>query len=218
VPVIGTDTIYVSAPGGEAMGPPSWEVALKEFDKNADGRIEREEVRSIAEAYEHFGWTDLNNDGVMDRSEFQRFNTIGLAGHGLHALKPGGAGDETSRSIRWHNTKAYPNIPAPLLYNGVLYAVKTGGIITTFDPKTGEALKTGRAGDALGEYYSSPVAGDGKVYMISGEGKVTVLRAGRDWTIAATSDLGEETYASPAISRGRVYVRTRDALYCFVKR
>jgi outer membrane protein assembly factor BamB len=218
VPVIGPDMIYVSAPGGEPMGPPSWEVALKDVDKNADGRVQREEVKNIPDAYEHFGWTDLNGDGAMDRDEFQRFNTMGLGGHGLHALKPGGAGDRTHHSIRWHNTKTYPNVPAPLLYRGVLYTVKTGGIVTTLDPATGAVLKTGRAGDALGEYYSSPVAGDDKVYVISGEGKVTVLRAGRQWTIAATGDLGEETYATPALSRGRVYARTREALYCFVAR
>ena len=115
VPVIGPDMIYVSAPGGEPMGPPSWEVALKDVDKNADGRVQREEVRNIPEAYGHFGWTDLNGDGAMDRDEFQRFNTMGLGGHGLHALKPGGAGDRTRNSIRWHKIpQDLPQHPRPV--------------------------------------------------------------------------------------------------------
>jgi outer membrane protein assembly factor BamB len=92
---------------------------------------------------------------------------------------------------------------------------KTGGIVTTLDSASGKLLKEGRATGALGEYNASPVAADGKVYLASQEGKVTVLRAGAQWEILATNDLGAEINASPALANGRVYVRTRDDLYCF---
>jgi outer membrane protein assembly factor BamB len=76
-------------------------------------------------------------------------------------------------------------------------------------------LKEGRSPGALGEYYASPVAADGKVFLSSVEGKLTVLKAGRQWEVLGVNDIGEEIYATPALSGGRIYVRTRGALYCF---
>ena len=73
--------------------------------------------------------------------------------------------------------KNLPYIPAPLVYQNVYYMVRSGGIITSLNPATGELLKEGRSREALGEYYASPVAADGKVYLASEEGKVTVLNA-----------------------------------------
>lgn len=93
--------------------------------------------------------------------------------------------------------------------------VKTGGIITALDPATGRLLKQGRSPGALGEYYASPVAADGKVFLANTEGKLTVLKAGAEWEVLAVNDLNEEISATPALSGGRLYVRTRGALYCF---
>jgi hypothetical protein len=66
-------------------------------------------------------------------------------------------------------------------------------------------------------YYSSPVGADDKVYMISQAGKVSVLKAGGDWDLLALNDLEEEAYATPAIAAGKIYLRTRNTLYCFAK-
>ena len=72
--------------------------------------------------------------------------------------------------------------------------------------------------DAVDDYYSSPVGADGKVYMASQAGKVTVLEATGDWPVLATNELGEDIYATPAIADGRIYLRTMDTLYCFGKK
>ena len=85
------------------------------------------------------------------------------------------------------------------------------------NPETGEVLKQGRAATSLGEYLASPVAGDGKIYLLSEEGKLTVLKAGREWEVITVNDMGEESYATPAIKDGRIYVRTKSMLYCFGK-
>ena len=106
-------------------------------------------------------------------------------------------------------------IPSPLLYDGVLYVIKNGGILTAFDPATGKVFKTGRVTGALGGYSASPVAAEGRIFVVSEEGKLAVLRAGRDWDVLAVNDLGEGAFATPALSAGRVYVRTDEALYCF---
>jgi hypothetical protein len=57
------------------------------------------------------------------------------------------------------------------LYQGVLYMLKEGGILTSLDPRTGAVLKQARLTGALGQYFSSAVASDGKIYTVSEEGK-----------------------------------------------
>ena len=140
----------------------------------------------------------------------------GYGGRGVVAVTPGAAqGQLPATAVRWRVQKNVPYIPAPLLYQGVYYLVKTGGIVTTLDPSTGSLLKEGRATGALGEYYASPVAADGRVYVANLEGKVTVLKSGGQWEILAQNDLREEISATPALANGRIYVRTRGAVYCF---
>ena len=86
--------------------------------------------------------------------------------------------------------KFLPNVPSPVLYEGVLYIVKDGGILTSLDPATGKILKQARLAGAPGTYYSSPVAADGKIYTTSLEGKASVIRAGGEWEVLAVNDLG----------------------------
>ena len=99
----------------------------------------------------------------------------------------------------------------------MLYLVKDGGILTTLDPRNGDVLKQARIPGAMGTYYSSPVAADGKIYAASLDGKVSVLKAGADWELLQVNDLGEDCNATPAIADGRIYLRTESALYCFAK-
>ena len=81
-------------------------------------------------------------------------------------------------------------------------------------PNTGELLKQGCLSEAIEAYYSSPVACEGKVYMLSEKGKAVVLQAGPDRTVLQTNRLGEEAYATPVIDRNCLYVRTAARLYC----
>ncbi len=139
-----------------------------------------------------------------------------FAEHVPIAVHPGsGQGQLPESAIRWRFKKNLPYIPAPLLYRDVFYMVRTGGIVTSLDPKTGLLLKQGRSLDALGEYYASPIAADGKVFLASAEGKITVLQAAPEWQVLGVNDLAEEIHATPALSEGRLYVRTRSALYSF---
>jgi outer membrane protein assembly factor BamB len=217
VPVLGRGIVTVSAPGGDAPVFPPFDEGLKQFDANGDGRVQFEETRSDPYIHQHFGWMDPNGDGVIERAEYNHVWNASGAGHGLTAIRPGGKGDMTSTSIVWRVKKAYPNVAAPLFYKDVLYVVKTGGIITSFNLDTGEVFKTGRSESAMEEYYSSPVAADNKVFIVSESGKVTVLKAGAQWEILAVNDLDEEVWATPAIARGTIYVRTRTALYAFAQ-
>lgn len=215
VPVLGADMVYVSANGSDEPSFPPFEVSLKEYDADHDQRLHREEMKSHAEASEHFGWMDANNDGYIEQREYDFLRAASASGHGVTAIRLGGKGDLTPTHVAWRMKKAYPNVPAPLLYREVLYLAKEGGIISSLDPGTGEVLKTGRTPEAIDEYFASPVAGDGKVFLVSAGGKVTVLKAGAQWEILAMNDLGEECWATPAIAGRRIYIRTRNALYSF---
>ncbi|MCZ6760487.1 MAG: pyrrolo-quinoline quinone, partial [Gemmatimonadetes bacterium] len=91
--------------------------------------------------------------------------------------------------------------------------VRNGGIATTLDAQTGKVLKRARLTGAIEDYYASPIGVDGKVYIASARGKVIVLRAAGDWEILAINDFDSDIYATPAISEGKMYIRTRNALY-----
>lgn len=216
MPALGSDMVHVSAQGADQPFLPPWEDNLKQYDANKDGRLHREEVRTHAEAYEHFGWIDTNSDLYIDKAEYEFMRGSTSRGYGVVGVRLGGAkGDVTASHTAWRVPKQFPYIPSPLVYDGVLYTVKDGGIVMSIEPKTGEVKKTGRLEGALDPYFSSPVAADGKIFMVSAQGKLTVLRAGAQWEILAVNDLGEEVWATPAIAGGRIYVRTRTALYAF---
>ena len=214
VPILGTNMVYVTADGGDDPFLPPFEETLK-TDANKDQRLQRDEVKSNAEAYDHFGWLDSNNDGSVDRAEYDFVRNSTTSGQGVTAVRLGGQGDLTATNVAWNVKKSYPSIPSPLVYRGVMYFMKEGGIVTSLDPTTGQVLKQGRTPNALEEYYASPVAADGKIFMVSASGKVTVLKADAQWEILATNDLGEEVWATPAISGSNLYIRTRNTLYSF---
>jgi len=214
VPLLGIDMVYVMADGGEEPFLPPFEEMLK-VDANKDQKIQREEVKANPEAYDHFGWLDSNNDGAIERAEWDFVRNSTTSGHGLTAVRLAGQGDLTSSNVVWRVKKAYPSIPSPLIYRGVMYLMKEGGIVSSLDPASGQVLKQGRTPDALEEYYASPVAADGKIFMVSASGKVTVLKADAQWEILAMNDLREEVWATPAIAGGNLYIRTRNALYSF---
>ena len=165
---------------------------------------------------EHFGFFDLNADTFVTAQEWNTMRTLGVGDFGAMAIRPGdGRGKLDAKAVLWRFQKNLPYIPAPLLYQNVFYMVKDGGIITSLDATTGRPLKEGRSPDALGEYHASPVAADDKVFLANVEGKITVLKAGAQWEVLGVNDLGEEVHATPALSGGRIYVRTRSAVYCF---
>jgi outer membrane protein assembly factor BamB len=144
--------------------------------------------------------------------------------NGLYAIrlpKPAEKGDLSKSHVLWRYDKGLPNLPSPILYKGVLYVLKEGGILTSLNPATGAVIKQGRIEKenlkAVGNYSASPVAAEDKIYTVSGDGKVAVIQAGGDWQVLAINDLKEETWSTPAILDGQIVIRTQNALYCFGK-
>ena|SRR5438876_492728 len=158
-----------------------------------------------------------NQTGFLEERDWRQFQERRQGESTLRAYRLGGQGDITERNFLWKNPRSLPNVPSPLFYRDVLYTLKEGGILTSFDIKTGEILKQARLLGALGEYFSSPVASGGNIYAVSEEGKAAVVKAGGQWELLRVNDLKDGCRATPAIADGKLYVRTFGALYCFAK-
>lgn len=220
VPVFDGDTVFINGyntpfndPGKHKEIPPFTEVLAK-HDANHDGKIARGEApddftRGI------LPFIDNDRDGSLDAAEWKMYIAAMAAENGLLAIRAGGSGDMTSRNVKWKYQRAVPQLPSTLLYRGVLYMINDGGILTTFDPATGDVLKQGRLREAIDHYYASPVAAGGKVFIVSQTGIVSVLKAGGEQEVIATNTLGEDCYATPAIANDRIFIRTVQALYAF---
>lgn len=130
------------------------------------------------------------------------------------AVRTGGRGDVTDSHVEWSDARGVPEVPSPLLYRGLVYQVKNGGIVLCRDAKTGARVFQARLG-APGGYYASPIAANGRVYAASDTGVVVVFEAGDALRVLARNDLGEPILATPAVADGILYVRTTSHLYAF---
>jgi outer membrane protein assembly factor BamB len=166
--------------GGDTPEYPPFDTLLQQLDTNKDGKLSREECSKDPIMKDHFGWMDTDNDGIITRAEWDQKLKESVTEHGVTGSTIGGAGDRTASNLVWRYTKSFSNLITPLIYRDVLYLVKNGGIITTLNPKTGGVLKTGRTKDAIDEYFASPVAADGKVFLLSHSGKSAMGRSGSE--------------------------------------
>lgn len=126
------------------------------------------------------------------------------------ALRPGGRGDVSGSHIDWRVPNGGSYVPSIIHYQGLVYMTNEVGVVTCADASTGERVWRERLS---GIFFASPVAGDGKVYMISETGETFVLRAGREPEILAKNSLGERMIASAAISGGRLFLRSDGSLF-----
>lgn len=214
-PFVAGDSVYSIEPPDSNW--PTFAEMRKRFDTNQDGRVTQAEVAGDLFWSGTFKGLDLhrgNADGAVTEDEWSKAVFGGDQFGGLVRTRLGGTGDVTGTHVVWRYDKGLPFLTAPLLYEGVLYTIRNG-TLTTFSPETGALLTQRRVMNALGEYYASPIAGDGKIYLVSLEGQVTVLKAGADWEVLSTGDLQEQVVATPAIGDGRIYIRTDQMLYCF---
>jgi len=215
-PVIAADesgrvSVYILAPGSEGgtVAPVQpFADFLPTLDKNHDGKLTTEELKSFNQA-------DADGDGTMSEREYVLFMSGGAIPSALIAIDPEGRGDLTDKGVRWRYGRGLPVVPSPILYRGVLYLLKAGGILTALDARSGSVLKQVRLRGALDNYFASPVAVEGRLYLVSQDGHVAVVRASSKLEILAVNDMGEECFATPAVAQGRLFVRTRKALHAF---
>lgn len=133
----------------------------------------------------------------------------------LLALKAGGRGDITSSHVLW-STPNGPDVPTPVTDGKYFYVVNDRGIMWCFDAKTGAEIY-GQQRIKASTYSGSPVLADGKIYVTDEEGLTTVVAAGPKFEVLAENPLNEHVLSSPAISDGRIFIRTAQHLYAIGK-
>ncbi|MCI0642731.1 MAG: PQQ-binding-like beta-propeller repeat protein [Gemmataceae bacterium] len=232
-PTSGEGAIYVAShlPGGDPdlrMTLPPFEELLDKHDKNKDGKLGRAELptdliifkrggkEGVGEIHlHHMTWLfDKNRDGFLDDAEWTSMQKTPFD-NALLAIRPGGTGDVAQTHVLWQHKRGIPEVPSPLFYQGRIYMVRNGGVLTCLDAQTGKAVYPQQRLNPGGIFYASPVAGDGKVYCCSDSGLISVLKAADRFEVLAENDLGETIRATPALVGGWLYVRTAECLYAF---
>ena len=142
------------------------------------------------------------------------YGSCGGGGRGTQmlAVKVGGKGNVTETHIAWKRQKSLPYVPTPIVYGDHLYMWLDNGIVICADPKTGREIWNERVG--RGDFSSSPVCIDGKIYCSSRTGEFTVMDASPKFKVHGSSQLGEKTHATPAVSNGRMFIRGFEHLFC----
>ncbi len=129
------------------------------------------------------------------------------------AIRPGHSGTITdnAEAIAWRVDRGTPDVPTPVVVDGLVYLCGESGTLTCLDAGSGEQIYLERT--ESDRYRASPVVAGGHLYLTSRGGVVTVVKLGRAFEVVARNEMQEPTTASPAIAGGRIYLRTFEALY-----
>jgi len=137
----------------------------------------------------------------------------------IYAVKTTAAGDislkegETANAhIAWSYARDGGYMQTPIVYGDQLYVCRDNGILSVFDAKTGQRHYQTRLADGRTGFSASPVASNGHVYFTSEDGDVHVIKAGTEFQQLAVNPLDEVAMATPAISEGVMFFRTRSHL------
>lgn len=112
--------------------------------------------------------------------------------------------------MAWVSEPSGPYTSSPLVYGEHIFFVRNTGILTVLELASGQRTYRERLG---GNFSASPVVSDGKLFLASEEGVVTVASAQREPEVLASNEMGASCMASPAISDGTLFLRTTTHLY-----
>ena len=231
-PVCRNGVIYISLQSGGIAN--QWLASVDRAETgNNDDRLTREEIqafvgkRKVPEAFfdKTFGRGDLDGDGDLEGRELDvaflhaenfagaRYDAKDAAAEFILAVKGGGRGDVTDTHVLWkHATKHTDHIVSPIVVDDRMLLIKCGGIATCFGTSDGEKIFGPVRIRNEGDYFASPVYGDGKIYVASENGKIVVLRDSDELNVLAVNDMGDSILGTPAIADGALFVRTRRSL------
>lgn len=186
-------------------------------DVNRDGILEGEEI--------DLAFLDPSNKGGLLAAEVEarakgEKDVAKIDGElqkesSFQAVRGGGTGDVSQSHLIYKKiSKAPDHVVSPLVVNGRILFVKTGGIASCFDAQKGNPIWERKRIGNEGTYLASPVYGDGKIYIAGQNGNIVVLEDGPELKILSKNDMGEGVIGTPGIADGRIFIRTRSKLYC----
>ncbi|MFH0760350.1 MAG: PQQ-binding-like beta-propeller repeat protein [Bacteroidota bacterium] len=133
----------------------------------------------------------------------------GLTPACIMAIKLSGTGDKTGSGIVWSNKRSMAARSSPLLIDGLFYMVNSAGQAKCIDTQTGKELWVERVGE---ETSASPVFAGGMIYTFDQGGLTAIIRPGRTFTRIAENRISDGFMASPAITDGSLYLRSKSEL------
>jgi len=136
--------------------------------------------------------------------------TGGFPAHHILAIRPNGTGNVTGTHIVWRTTKGAAYVPSPIIAGDYFLVVSDSGVAYCFEAANGNVAWTER----LGVEHASLVSAEGRVYFLNDRGVMNVVKPGPQFVRLAENDLGESFFASPAISRGQIFLRGEKHLFC----
>src|SRR5262249_53340026 len=117
--------------------------------------------------------------------------------------------------VIWRYAKGTPYVPSPLLYEGLLYFTQANSpILTVLNAKTGKPVLTSERLPGASDFYASPVAAAGRIYLVDRNGTTLVLKAGDTLRLLATNRLDDPVDASLVVAGHQLFLRSHKYLYC----
>ncbi len=141
----------------------------------------------------------------------------GFRGNALQAINLSNANDDitSSDAIVWTHDRDTPYTPSPLLYDDLLYFLKSNdGTLSCFNANTGEEYFSRQRLKGVGGVYASPVGAAKRIYISSLNGSTQIIRHGIQFEVLATNTLNDSFSASPVIVENELYLRGAKYLYC----
>jgi hypothetical protein len=139
---------------------------------------------------------------VLITSGYPEYHTL--------AIKADGHGKVGDEKIAWRTKRGAVYVPSPIIDGDYFFIISEGGVGHCFETKTGKMLWQER----MGTHHASLVSANGLIYFLNDYGVMNVVKAGPEFQRVAQNDLGEKTFASPAISDGRLFMRSDKHLFC----
>ena len=136
--------------------------------------------------------------------------TAGFPEHHILAIQPDGTGNVTSTKVVWRTTRGAAYVPSPIVEGGYFLVISDSGIGHCFEAGTGKLAWAER----LGEEHASLVSAEGRIYCLNDRGVMSVIKPGASFELVAQNEIGENCFASPAISQGQIFLRGDRHLFC----
>jgi outer membrane protein assembly factor BamB len=153
---------------------------------------------------EQFVATLVYTDGIL-------FVTGGFPDFHVLGVDPGGSGDVLNTHIKWRDRRGASYVPSPIAADGHFFIASDNGIGSCFEAKTGRVKWKERLGR---RHSASAIAAGGNAYFLDDDGETFVIKASPEYELVSQNSLGEAAFASPAISRGQLFIRTAKHLWC----
>jgi outer membrane protein assembly factor BamB len=197
-----TPTIYTNA------GKPF--VALNGY-KNRGGY----DLATGKEIWNMSGGGDIQIPTPVVGNDLIYFNSAHGRNSPIIAVRTNAIGDitlkepETSNEfIKWSLPRGGSYMHTLLLYKNHLYNVNWNGVLICLDPLTGKEIYNAKLGKTK-SFIASPVASDGKIYIVDEEGTVYIVRDGDDFKLLAEIPMNDICMTAPAITDGIIIFRTQ---------